>query len=103
VRGDLSRAKLKDSTLGRANRNRTRDAEQRRRGALVVAARLLKENESLRLPRKKSQLARRVRKELAKNGGRPPPQRTIRRWLDEMIPLKKSLATTLGVAKRRVV
>jgi len=89
VRADLSRAKLVNNSLGEANRKRVRKAEQRRRDALVVAARLLRETKSLRLPRKKSQLARRMHTELAKNGGKPPPQRTIRRWLDEIFPLKK--------------
>jgi hypothetical protein len=83
VRGYLSRTEVEDSSLGKANRNRSREAKQRRGPALSVAARLLRETES------KSQLARRVRKELAKNGGKPPPERTIRRWLDEIIPPKK--------------
>jgi hypothetical protein len=89
VRGDLSRAKLEDNNLGAPSRKRTHEAEQRKRAALVVAARLLKENKRLRLPRKKSELATCVWKELAKDGGEPPPHRTIRRWLDEMIPAKK--------------
>jgi hypothetical protein len=89
VRGDLSRAKLEDNNLGAPSRKRTHEAEQRKRAALVVAARLLKENKRLRLPRKKSELATCVWKQLAKDGGKPPPHRTIRRWLDEMIAAKK--------------
>jgi hypothetical protein len=89
VHAYLSRAKLEDNSLGQANRKRRQEAEQRKRTALVVAARLLSESKVLRLARKKSELALRVHKQLAKDGIKPPPQRTIRRWLDEMIPPKK--------------
>jgi hypothetical protein len=89
VRSYLSRAKLEDKSLGKANRERTQEAEERKRHALVVAARLLKDSKVLRLRRKKTELASRTRKELAKYGGDVSSQRTIRRWLDELIPPKK--------------
>jgi hypothetical protein len=78
VRSYLTRIKLEANTLGQANWQRTQAAEQRKRRALVVAAHLIKEKAVLRLPRKKSELARRVWKDLAKDGCKPPPERTIR-------------------------
>jgi hypothetical protein len=89
VRRELRRSKLEDSTLGKHGRQRTQEAKQRKREAQAIAARLLREQRVLRLPRKKSELALRVHKELAKYGGKPPASRTVRRWIDEMIPPKK--------------
>jgi hypothetical protein len=85
----LSRDNAERGSLGEANAKRVRQAEHCKKTALIAAAHLLKRNQSLRQPRMKSRLAKQVRTELAKNGGRPPAERTIRRWLDEMIPSKK--------------
>jgi hypothetical protein len=73
----------------KAGRERAQGVEQPKREALAVAARLLQQNPILRLPRKKSELARRTRKDLDKTGCEPPSSRTIYRWLDEIIRPKK--------------
>jgi len=86
-RNSLQEEKLKrEGGLRSKNEGRKHEIEQRKRVALNITTRLLKENPLLRLPRKTSQLARRVEKELPN----PPPFHTLRHWIGGWIDeLKK--------------
>jgi hypothetical protein len=67
-----------------------RAAEKRKRAALNIAARLMKEHRRLRVPGRKVQLAELVQAELPQTGNKKRASiRTIRRWIaDALIPKK---------------
>ena len=82
IRKALQRTKA-DRSLWGATKGRQCKAEQKKKAALFIAARLMEKNPQLRLPRKLTQLANAVTKELKRQGANPPSTRTLRRWLAE--------------------
>jgi NADPH-dependent 2,4-dienoyl-CoA reductase/sulfur reductase-like enzyme len=85
VKAYLARKRLEADHFEKHNRDLSQAADQRKGPALVIADRLLKEQRSLRLARKKSQLGELVHKELKEKHGNAPPLRTIRRWVSERV------------------
>jgi predicted component of type VI protein secretion system len=65
------------------NQSKQQNAQRRKSIAFGIAARLMQQDRTLRTPRKKSELARRVRTQWPRNEPPPPHLRNLRRWLTE--------------------
>jgi hypothetical protein len=63
------------------NESRRQNAQRRKSIAFDIAARLMQQDRTLRTPRKKSELARRIRTQWPRNEPPPPHPRNLRRWL----------------------
>jgi hypothetical protein len=63
------------------NESRRQNAQRRKSIAFDIAARLMQQDRTLRTPRKKSELARRIRMQWPRNEPPPPHPRNLRRWL----------------------
>jgi hypothetical protein len=72
-----SRKRTIEKHLNETNRQ---DARRRKSIAFKIADRLMQQDRTLGLPRKTSELARRVRREWPKYDSPTPELRTIRRW-----------------------
>jgi hypothetical protein len=64
------------------NQSKRENAQQRKSIAFAIAAGL-QQDRTLRTPRKKSALARRIRTQWPRNKPPPPSLRNLRRWLTE--------------------
>jgi hypothetical protein len=65
------------------NESRRQNAQRRKLIAFDIAARLMQQDRTLRTPRKKSELARRIRERWPRNEPSTPHLRNLRRWLTE--------------------
>ena len=81
------RNRIERKTLGRANQSSKQTANERKKAAFTIAARLMKERRELRFSRRKSQLAKAVWERLSTI--ERPTERTIRRWLTEWFKPQK--------------
>ena len=82
IRKALERTKAENSSIRKANRTRHVTADKTKKAALIVAAGLMQKQRSLRLPRRRSQLAALVSKGLKQQGIIRKPE-TVRHWLIE--------------------
>lgn len=81
------RNRIERKTLGRANQDSKQTANKKKKAALNIAARLMRERRELRLSRRKSELARAVWERLPTI--ERSTERTIRRWLTEWFKPQK--------------
>ena len=81
------RNRIERKTLGQANQGSKQTANKRKKAALNIAARLMRERRELRLSRRKSELARAVWERLPTI--ERSTERTIRRWLTEWFKPQK--------------
>jgi hypothetical protein len=65
------------------NESRRQNAQRRKSIAFDIAARLMQQDRTLRTPRKKSELARRIRTQWPRGEPPPPHLQNLRRWLTE--------------------
>jgi hypothetical protein len=84
IRKALQRTKAEDRSIRKANRKRQVTRAKEKNTALVIAAQLREKRRDLRMPRRKSQLADLVSKELKRQGIIAKPN-TVRHWLTDSL------------------
>src|SRR5262249_37431852 len=83
----LTRTLIENRAFEKATEARQQKVAEEKEAALAIAARLLAQHPELRGARKASQLAEKVREELAKRG-KPKSVRVLRRWFANQPPKK---------------
>ena len=76
-------AENRKRAIERVNESKQQSAQRAKSIAIEIANRLMQQESELRLPRKTSKLAERIRVRWPQCGIPKPGERTIRRWLTE--------------------